>query len=173
MQAQKLTDIRKELQSLDRQHLVEVCLRLARYKKDNKELLTFLLFEADSALNYAEKVKAAYQEDFKLLLRNSFQNIKITKRILRAVNKHAKYTLSKEAEIELLIWFCRNLIQNINFNSAYKLLQNILIKQLTKINTSIGKLHEDLQFDYRREFEKLIEEIEANWRHFNKKDVGL
>ena len=173
MQAEKITDIKKELQTLNPKALTEICLRLARYKKENKELLSYLLFEADDALAYAEKIKTAYSDEFAGLGRNNFQNIKIVKRILRAVSKHAKYTGSKEAEIELLIWFCSNLVKQTNLNSAYKVLQNTLTRQLTKINNTLSKLHEDLQFDYRKEFEKLIEEVEVRWLHFNKKDYGL
>ena len=43
-----LQDIKKEIQHLRPEQLAELCLRLARYKKENKELLAYILFEADN-----------------------------------------------------------------------------------------------------------------------------
>ena len=41
-----LQHIKKEIQHLPTEQLAELMLRLARYKKENKELLTYLLFES-------------------------------------------------------------------------------------------------------------------------------
>ena len=46
MKAATLNELRKELQALSSKELVEICLRLAKYKKESKELLTYLIFEA-------------------------------------------------------------------------------------------------------------------------------
>ena len=43
-----LQDIKKELQHLSSLQIADLCLRLSRYKKENKELLAYLLFEADN-----------------------------------------------------------------------------------------------------------------------------
>ena len=50
MKPEKLTGIKKELSGLSVQQLTDICLRLAKYKKDNKELLNYLLFDADDPL---------------------------------------------------------------------------------------------------------------------------
>ena len=39
-----LAEIKKTLMLMDRSELLDACLRLARFKKDNKELLTYMLF---------------------------------------------------------------------------------------------------------------------------------
>ena len=49
MKFASLSEIRKELQMLPPKRLQELCLRIARYKKENKELLAFLLFEDDNS----------------------------------------------------------------------------------------------------------------------------
>ena len=64
MRVEKLSDIKKELKSLNNEALVEICLRLAKYKKENKELLSYLLYSADNALNYAEEVKQTAKGQF-------------------------------------------------------------------------------------------------------------
>jgi len=43
-----IAEIKKELQHLDNTQLTELCLRLVRYKKENKELTGYLLFDADN-----------------------------------------------------------------------------------------------------------------------------
>ena len=41
-------EIKKELQELPDKRLVEICATLARYKKDNKEYLNYMLYYSDS-----------------------------------------------------------------------------------------------------------------------------
>ena len=53
-----LQDIKKELQHLSPLQIAELCLRLARFKKENKELLAYLLFEANNEQAFIEKIKA-------------------------------------------------------------------------------------------------------------------
>ncbi len=52
-----LKEIKSELHELDPDRLHEICLRLAKYKKENKELLTYLLFEAHDEQGYIAHVK--------------------------------------------------------------------------------------------------------------------
>ena len=47
MKASSINEIKKELEQRSNTELLSFCLRLAKFKKENKELLTFLLFEAD------------------------------------------------------------------------------------------------------------------------------
>ena len=52
MKSASLSDVKNELSHLDKNELTELCLRLARYKKENKELLSCLLFDANDEENY-------------------------------------------------------------------------------------------------------------------------
>lgn len=165
MKPEKLTVIKKELNDLSVQQLTEICLRLAKYKKDNKELLNFLLFDADDPLKYAGQVKSFLEPDFLTLPKHYYQSSKTLRKILRLMNRHAKYTASKQVEIELLLWFCSNFIKYAETGTSHKPLQALFIRQLDKIKTILNKLHEDLQFDYSQEFETLISHIPGrmNW----------
>ena len=58
--------IKEELKIRSREELIELCLNLSKFKKENKELLTYLLFEADDE-NYLkkrnkEKIKTQFEE---------------------------------------------------------------------------------------------------------------
>jgi len=57
MKAASINEIKKNLEKRDFNELLEYCIRLTKFKKENKELLTFLLFEADDIPGYIENVK--------------------------------------------------------------------------------------------------------------------
>ena len=62
MKAASINEIKKDLERRDPKELLSYCLRLAKFKKENKELLGFLLFEADDISNYIENVKSEINE---------------------------------------------------------------------------------------------------------------
>ena len=165
MKPEKLSDIKKELTGRSAQELAEICLRMARYKKENKELLNFLLFDSDDPLLFAEKVKTFLDEDFKVIQKQYYYSTKSLRKILRLMNRYVKYTGNKQVEIELYLWFCSNFLIYTDLNTSHKPLQGLLIRQLEKISKLLPKLHEDLQFDYQGEFENLIHKADgkAKW----------
>lgn len=156
MKPESLNNIKKELKGLSVQELTEICLRMAKYKKENKELLNYLLFDASDPMAYADQIKAFLLEEFKTMQRHYYYSTKSLRKILRLINRYAKYTSSKQVEIELLLWFCQNYLLYADLRTNHKALQGLLIRQLEKISKTLPKLHEDLQFDYKSEFEELI-----------------
>jgi hypothetical protein len=173
MKPEKLSDIKKELSSFNNEQLIEICLRLAKYKKENKELLSFILYNTDDPLAYAESVKSSLIEEFHTLKKYDYRSAKELRKVLRLLAKHAKYTGSTQVELEFLLWFCKNYLIYTDLRSNYKPLHTILIRQLEKIKKLVGKLHEDLQFDYAREYQEIIDEAQEKIRWFNKKGFEL
>ena len=57
MKAASINELKERTGSQEPAELLSFCLRLAKFKKENKELLTFLLFEADDITAYIENVK--------------------------------------------------------------------------------------------------------------------
>ena len=157
-----LQDIKKEIQHIPHEQLAVLCLRLARYKKENKELLAYLLFEAVDEHAFVEKVKAEVGFMFSQLPSNNFLAVKSIRKILRLITKYNKFIASKPAEIELLLNFCVNYVQYADKRSSYKPLRMILIRQLDKTKGLIKKLHEDLQFDFSKEYDLLVTEASNN-----------
>ncbi len=162
MRVEKLNDIKKELRQLNAEALTEICLRIAKYKKENKELLSYLLYDADNPLNYAEEVKSSLLPSFQNLNKSSYTSTKELRKIVRLFSKHAKYTASKEVELELLIWFCNKFLEYADIRSSHKPLIVIFTRQLEKIKRILPKLHEDLQFDYSNIYQDLVEEAAKN-----------
>jgi len=151
-----LQDIKKEIQHLPQEQVAELLLRLTRFKKDNKDLLAYLLFESHDEAAFIEKVKAEVGFMFSQLPANSYNAAKAMRKILRLITKYTKFIASKGAEIELLISFCEHYLHYADRRTSYKPLRLILTRQLEKIRVLISKLHEDLQFDYSNDFNHLV-----------------
>lgn len=157
MKAAGLTEIKKELNVVPPAQLVELCLRLAKFKKDNKELLSYLLFESHNLQGYIEAVKENMDTGFAAEPGRGhvYYIKKHLRKILRNTNKQIKYTGSKQAEIELLLYFCTKIKESgIKVNDSLAL-SNLYQQQLKKIEKAISAQHEDLQYDYLRQLEKL------------------
>ncbi|MEO8885205.1 MAG: hypothetical protein ABI367_04020 [Mucilaginibacter sp.] len=168
-----LQDIKKELQHLPAEQITALCLRLARHKKENKELLAYLLFEADDEAAFIEKVKAEAGFMFSQLPVQSYNAAKALRKILRLIGKYTKFMTSKGAEVELLINFCTNYIQYADRRSSYKPLRLILTRQLEKIRGQIENLHEDLQFDYSNDYNAMVEGAATKLSWLNKSSYLL
>jgi hypothetical protein len=156
MKAASVQDLKQELTQLPPKQLVELCLRLSRFKKENKELLSYLLFEAHDLPGYITLVKQQMNEAMDALNKTQVYLAKKTiRKTLRIANKHIRFTSSKLAEVELLIHFCTQLKESgINLQKSTALL-NLYNSQLKKIRLSLEGLHEDEQYDYKRAVEKL------------------
>jgi len=156
MKAATVTELKKELHQLDPKTLAELCLRIAKYKKENKELLSYLLFNADDEADYIEKVKSEMDEQFAEINKSHVYFAKKSlRKILRFTNKYIKYSSQKQTEAELLIHYC---VKMKNSGISYQRdvsLVNLYARQKQKIEKAISKLHEDLQFDYQDELKKI------------------
>jgi hypothetical protein len=156
MKAVTIKDLKEELTNNTPKELRDLCLRLARFKKENKELLTYLLFESSDEAFYIEDVKKEVDEQFEIINRKSHYLIKKSfRKILRTIRKYARYSQKKETEVELLLYFCiklKKFTPSIHKNSG---LQNFYNKQIEAIRKKVTLLHEDLQFDYEIELENL------------------
>src|SRR4051812_13666415 len=110
MKPASISEIKNELANLPNNRLTELCLQLARYKKDNKEFLSYLLFEENDLPAYIDGVKKQMDEGFSTINSSQLYFAKKTlRKILRITNKHIRYTGSKQGEAELLIYFCKKL----------------------------------------------------------------
>ncbi|MCM4161438.1 hypothetical protein FHG64_07915 [Antarcticibacterium flavum] len=156
MKAATVSQLKKELNFRSREELLELCLRLSKFKKENKELLTYLLFEEGDEVAYIQNVKQEVDELFKDINTKAWFYIKKSiRKILRVVKKYIRYSGKKDTEVELLMYFCfklKNFSPSIKRNPA---MQNLYDRQLISINKTLLKLHEDLQYDYKLQMEEM------------------
>jgi hypothetical protein len=156
MKAASLNELQKELSTLPPKRLLEICSRLIKYKKENKELLTYLLFEADDEETYKKSIKEAVEEQFRDMNKsNLYLSKKSLRKILRMINKFIRYSGSKQTEIELRMHYCTTLKKSGIPIKNSQVLLNLYNNQIKKINDALVKLHEDLQTDYSRELSEL------------------
>ena len=157
MKAASLSELKKELSTLPPKEVLELCIRMAKFKKDNKELLSYLLYEAHDEKSFIETVKLWIDEQFADMNRSTLYLIKKTlRKILRGTNKYIKYSGLKQTEVELLIYFCAKLKNSgIPIQNSTALV-NLYMRQILKIKKAVATLHEDLQFDYGQELRPLL-----------------
>ena len=148
MKSATIQEIKQELRSLSPSRLTELCLRLAKFKKDNKELLTYLLFESADEAAYIDNVKKEMDEGFAELPKpNLYLTKKSLRKVLRTTTKQIRYTASPQAEAELLTYFCRKLRNSGIPLKDSPVIHNLYLQQLKKIRAVIATFHEDLQYD--------------------------
>jgi len=76
MKAASVVEIKKELEYLDKEKIKQLCLRLARFKLENKELLTYLVFEAHDEVSYVQSIKNQLDGLFSEINTNSYFYVK-------------------------------------------------------------------------------------------------
>jgi transcriptional regulatory protein LevR len=157
MKAASLNELKSELKQRSAKELVELALRLARYKKENKELLTYLLFEADDEAAYIQNVTDFVDEKFSEInaTLSIYFNAKSIRKILRTINKFVRFSGSKNVEVRLLLHFCERLKNSGIDYERSTAMNNLYDRQLQKINKAISALHEDAQYDYKLQLEQL------------------
>jgi hypothetical protein len=158
MKVSSLSELKKELHELPQKQLMELCLSLAKYKKDNKEFLDYLLFQSHDKQSFVTAIKTEIGEHFEELKfqTNLYFVKKSLRKLLRILTKYCKYMGDKASATDVHIYFCIKLkASNIPYHKS-QLLVNMYEQQLKKINTLILGLHEDLQQDYFNELQQIL-----------------
>ncbi len=152
MKAASISEIKKELDRRNNNEILSYCLKMAKFKKESKELLSFLLFDADDISTYIENIKKEMNELFSEINNaNIYYAKKSIRKILRLVNKYVRFIASKQAEAELLIHFC-NCINTfpIPIHKSQQLIK-LFKTQISKIEEALLTLHPDLQYDLKKQ----------------------
>ncbi|GLR16388.1 hypothetical protein [Portibacter lacus] len=149
MKAAGIRELKKELGLRTHSELMEICLNLAKFKKESKELLTYLLFESGNEEAYRDTIKEEIEERFKEINASSYYYIKKgIRKILRETKKYIRYSKNKETEVELLLYFCNQMVEFSPSIRRSSVLRGLLERELASIKKKLEKLHEDLQYDY-------------------------
>lgn len=157
MKAASLSELKKELIELPPKQLADLCIALAKYKKDNKEFFGYLLFESHDKPAFVAKIKLEIDEHFSELRgqSNLYYVKKSLRKLLRLITKYCKYIGDKAISADLHIYFLIKLKKSGIPYRKSPLLVNMCEQQLKKINNFIKTLHEDIQGDYAADFEKV------------------
>jgi hypothetical protein len=157
METSSLSELKKELSLLPPNEIVEICMKIVRYKKENKELLHYLLFHAHDEQSYIEEVKKEITALFKdSIIFSLYLSKKTIRKILKITNNYIRYSKLKQTEVELRMHLCAEIKNTGVLPHADKSLTNLYQRQIEKIYKAMEKLHEDLQHDYLEELKSLV-----------------
>ncbi len=152
MKAATISQLKKELAKLDHDDLLDVCVRMAKFKVESKELLTYLLMRADDEIGYANDLCS--EIDLHLNTPGRIHK-KTLRKVVRWMDKSLRFSGDKETELQVRIHFCQRIkVKRISFGNC-RISANMYATQLKKIDKVIDKVHPDLQFDYTRQMSEL------------------
>ena len=156
MKAASVKEIKQELENVHPSRLLELLMRLTKFKKENKELLTYLLFEAHDENGYVAGIKETLHLMFtEVNVKSLYITKKNIRKIIRTGNRFIKYSHEPVTEIEVLIYIFEEIKQlGIDLKKS-PALQNLHTGLLNKIEKKIEMLHEDLQYDFKKQFERI------------------
>lgn len=156
MKASTISILKRELNTIAAGDLVDICLKLAKYKKENKELISYLLFDANNELEYISSIKKEIDILFSEINFSQMYFVrKSVRKIFKSTTKYIRYSGQKRTEVELLIYFCSKLKTSGIALERNNSLNNLYKNQIRKIHQVISTLHEDLQYDYMTELNGL------------------
>ncbi len=156
MKAASLKEIKEELEHLPQNALLAICLRLIKFKKENKELLSYLLFDAGNETEYSNNINLAIDALFaEVNTKSIYIAKKNIRKIVRFATRFIKYSDAAATETEVLIHVAKKMkMLTINWQKTASVV-NIYQSLLKKINKSIANMHEDMQHDYLKEINTL------------------
>ena len=152
MQAASIAELKKALVKLDQGELLDAVLRLARFKKDNKELLTYLLFMSHDENGFANYLCREIDEHF-----NATPNMhkKTMRKVIRWMNKCVRFSGNKETEAQVRTHFCRALKNSKTPFQKHKVMTTMHTGQHKKIDQALAKLHDDIRAEFLLELREL------------------
>ncbi len=156
MKTASIKELKTALEQLDHNELLQASLRLAKFKKENKELLTYILFESANEEVFVQAVKDTLDELFEDVNKTNLYFAKKTlRKIVRTASRYIRYSDDQTTEPEILLFVAQkmlNLVFNLKKSTA---LENIYLSLLKKIDKSVSTLHEDLQYDFQKKIKAL------------------
>jgi hypothetical protein len=149
MKTASVQQIRQELEQLPPGKVLELCVKVIKFKKDSKELASYLLFDAHDEAGYIENIKAETADQFAELPHSTlYLTKKSLRKILRNLSKYARHMNAAQAEAEIRLHFCNKLLESgIPLHKSPALVK-MYQQQLKKIRELIDSLHEDLRYDF-------------------------
>ena len=156
MKAASVKEIKTSLETLSPHELIAISLRLARFKKENKELLTYMLFEEQDEESYISSVKMEIDSSFEQLnIKSVYIAKKNIRKIIRITSRFIKYSGKESTEATLLIYVCKKIKSSGLDIKKSVALANIYTSLTKKIKNTIEVMHEDLQYDFNKELDSI------------------
>jgi hypothetical protein len=145
---EKLSDLKKELLELSKPELIQLCLRVAKLKRENKELLAYLIFDSEDPIFYAQKLKPEIKEVFEQPFQHAYYLTKSIRKAMRLITKYYRFTSNKQGETELLIYLVEEFYLSWRNEYRYQALGKVIYRCLEKAQSNLKKIDEDFRADF-------------------------
>lgn len=156
MKAASIKQIKDEISNLSAEELSLIIHRLARFKAENKELLTYLLFEKQDEEGYVQLICGEIENMFSEL---NHQTVYILKKqlrkIVRYITRCIRFSDEKETEVRIRLAFCKAIQSSGIQIKKHVQIRNIYEGQLKLAKKVLATMHEDLQYDYLQQLKSL------------------
>lgn len=151
-----MQDLKAQLKQLDEAELQQLVIRLARFKKENKEFLSYILFMEADTRQYIKDVGLETEELFRQMKGNTlYQCMKSLRKVIRQLTKYIRFASNKVVETELLLLCCRCMQQHFGNIEDSVQLQRLYDRVWLRAEKALAALHEEKQSDYRAELKEL------------------
>lgn len=156
MQFLSISEIRKELDHLDRKDLVSMVVELSKLSQHNKAFIGIKLASTDNPNIFLDTAK---QELETLFMDANSSNYHLAKKsiqgIRRKLNLKLKLSKDKIQLAELLLYFCRLMREYGYLGFRHPVIDNLYQMQYSKASKMVSGLHEDFQYDFEGPLEEL------------------
>lgn len=157
MHSASIDTIKTELKQLPPRQVLELLLRLARFKKENKELLTYILFESANESDYVEQVKKEIAEEMEEIDGlPGYQYKKQFRKIQRKINKPIKYMGNKSATAELYLHMVKMISEKKKTIYLATFLDKTVQQYIVKIEKLLPGIEDDLATDLRKKMKQIM-----------------
>ena len=157
MNVAPLSKIKKELELYYPSVLQQLLVRLMKYKKENKELINYLIYMADDEPQFLKEIKLEMDAEFAEIKKSHwFAAKKRIQKTVRTNSKYIRFSADERTETEIRLYFCKKMRELPQTLLKQRVIAAIFIRQLDYLRKSISQLHEDLQYDYNAELEKIM-----------------
>lgn len=149
--------IKDELATLTNKELNGIILKLIKYRKENKELVTYLLFDSRDEMEYVKLMKKEIEIALDTVTSSNARNsLKLIRKVLRNTRKAIKFSSNHETEVQLLLHYCSILKSKDLPLTRVKALNSIWDRCILSAGKAISALHEDLRYDYGMELKAIL-----------------
>ncbi len=135
-------------------------------------MLAYLLLDAADPMHYADTQKQEMDILFEEVSDHYYYATKNLRKIAKIVARYKKFTRHAQGETELLLHFLKGYAQHAP-DYPHQPLQNMAYRAMHQLQKLIPKLHEDLQYDYRRELNSVMSDWKSEFKRWNSSKFPL
>lgn len=155
MRPASIQEIRNQLQHESQEALFDLIIRLARFKQENKALITYRIFDSIDEDAFVVSVQHMIRDTFSGINPAPYLAKKTIRKAIRIGNQAIKYSGIPTTEISILLCLLDEMEQASVDIASSPVLINLAKGLFKRVHKCFETLHEDLQFEYRTKIQDM------------------